>query len=172
MHRWNVIYSYNGILLFGHKKTWSANACYNMCACIFNYISPVLPSVTVWTELPGFSVHGILQARTLEWVAVSFSRGSSRPRKRTQVSCTAGRLFTNSDARCPPFKDVVFSGFSQILKLWQSIWTVSSFLNHSWPEDILLLKKCSAHQFQCVCLCLSREQRALPPPPSPPNKQL
>ena len=41
----------------------------------------------------GSSVHGILQARILEWVAVSFSRGSSRPRDQTQVSCIAGRCF-------------------------------------------------------------------------------
>ena len=43
---------------------------------------------------PGSSVHGILQARILEWVAISFSRGSSQPRDRTWVSCTAGRFFT------------------------------------------------------------------------------
>ena len=42
---------------------------------------------------PGSSVHGILQARILEWVAISFSKGSSRPRDRTQVSCIAGRCF-------------------------------------------------------------------------------
>ena len=42
---------------------------------------------------PGSSVHRILQARILEWVAISFSRGSSRPRDRTQVSCIAGRRF-------------------------------------------------------------------------------
>ena len=36
-------------------------------------------------SLPGFSVHRILQARILEWVAISFSRGSSRPRDRTQT---------------------------------------------------------------------------------------
>ena len=42
---------------------------------------------------PGFSVHEILQARTLEWVAISFSKGSSWPRDRTQVSCIAGRGF-------------------------------------------------------------------------------
>ena len=44
---------------------------------------------------PGFCVHEIFQARILEWVAISFSRGSSRPKDRTQVSCTAGRFFTN-----------------------------------------------------------------------------
>ena len=43
--------------------------------------------------LPGSSVHGILQARLLEWVAISFSRRSSRPRDRTQVSHIAGRRF-------------------------------------------------------------------------------
>ena len=41
----------------------------------------------------GFSVHGILQARILEWVAISFSRGSSRPRDWTQVAHIAGRRF-------------------------------------------------------------------------------
>ena len=42
---------------------------------------------------PGSSVHGILQARILEWVAISFSRGSSQARDRTQVSRIAGRRF-------------------------------------------------------------------------------
>ena len=45
-------------------------------------------------SLPGSAVHGIFQASVLEWVAISFSRGSSWPRDRTQVSCTAGRGFT------------------------------------------------------------------------------
>ena len=40
-------------------------------------------------------VHGILQARVLEWVAISFSRGSSQLRTQTQVSCIAGRFFTD-----------------------------------------------------------------------------
>ena len=42
---------------------------------------------------PDSSVHGILQGRTLEWVAISFSRRSSQPRDQTQVSCIAGRCF-------------------------------------------------------------------------------
>ena len=44
---------------------------------------------------PGSSVHGILQARTLEWVALPSSEGSSGPRDWTQVSSTAGRFFTS-----------------------------------------------------------------------------
>ena len=42
-----------------------------------------------------YRVHGILQARILEWVAFPFSRGSSQPRELTQVSCIAGRFFTS-----------------------------------------------------------------------------
>ena len=42
---------------------------------------------------PGSSVHGILQARILEWVSVSFFKGPSRPRNRTQVSSLADSFF-------------------------------------------------------------------------------
>ena len=50
---------------------------------------------------PGSSVRGILQARVLEWVAISYSRGSSRPRDRAaHVSYSAGGLFTSE----PPGK--------------------------------------------------------------------
>ena len=50
-------------------------------------------------NLLGFSVHGILQARILEWIAISFSRGSSQPRDRTQVSRIGGRCFNLSATR-------------------------------------------------------------------------
>jgi len=43
---------------------------------------------------PGSSVHGISQARVLEWVAISFFRGSSRPRVQTHIFCLAGGFFT------------------------------------------------------------------------------
>ena len=45
-------------------------------------------------NLPGSSVHGILHARILEWVAMPSSRGSSWPRNWTPVSCIAGKFFT------------------------------------------------------------------------------
>ena len=47
---------------------------------------------------PVSSVHGILQARILEWVAILFSRGFSQPRDQTLVSCTGGRFFTTEPA--------------------------------------------------------------------------
>ena len=46
-------------------------------------------------DLLDYTVHGILQARILEWVAFSFSRGSSQPRYQIQVSCIAGEFFTS-----------------------------------------------------------------------------
>ena len=54
-------------------------------------------------SLPGSSVHGIFQARILEWVAISFSRRSSRFRDWTRVSRTAGRLSTVWATREAPF---------------------------------------------------------------------
>ena len=53
---------------------------------------PILCDPMDWS-LPGSSIHGIFQARVLEWVAISFSRGSSQPRDRTQVSRIRGRRF-------------------------------------------------------------------------------
>ena len=44
-------------------------------------------------SLPGSSIHGILQARILEWVAISYSRGSSQPRDQTRISYIASRFF-------------------------------------------------------------------------------
>ena len=44
-------------------------------------------------SLPGSSVHGILQTRMLEWIAIPFSRGSSQPRDQTWISCIAGGFF-------------------------------------------------------------------------------
>ena len=51
---------------------------------------------------PGSSVHEIFQARVLEWVAISFSKGSSQPRDWTQVPCTASRFFIDLATREAP----------------------------------------------------------------------
>ena len=94
---------------------------------------------------PGPSVHGIFQARVLEWVAISFSRGSSQPRDWTQVSCIAGRRFTIWSTReelqgifltnnhipfCEPREaniytnTCVLSHFSHVY-LFSTLWTVA-----------------------------------------------
>ena len=46
-------------------------------------------------DLMDYTVHGILQARIMEWVAFPFSRGSSQPRDRSQNSCIADGFFTS-----------------------------------------------------------------------------
>ena len=57
-------------------------------------------------NLPGSSVHGILQVRILEWVAISFSKGSSQPGNWTWVSRIVGRFFTNWATREAPQLDM------------------------------------------------------------------
>ena len=67
---------------------------YIHCVCVW-----VIQSCPTFCDpmdysMPGSSVHGILQARILEWVALPFSRGSSWPRDWSQVSHTGDRFFT------------------------------------------------------------------------------
>ena len=70
---------------------------------------------TLWTQ-PGSSVHGVSQARILEWVAISFSRESSRPRDWTQGSCIAGGF----SAAEPPGKPLytLITGCLQLTPFW------------------------------------------------------
>ena len=63
---------------------------------------------TMDCSLPGFSIHGIFQARVLEWGAISFSRGPSWPRDRTRVSRIAGRRFTLWATREAPQTDLLY----------------------------------------------------------------
>ena len=95
--RWlNMIFDHHthaegkGLVLWN----WAANRLYisgtetmqvsESRSVVSNYLCP-----------PWIVVHGILQVRILEWVALTLSRGSSQPRDRTQVSCIAGGLFTS-----------------------------------------------------------------------------
>ena len=75
-------------------------------------------------SLPGSSVHGILQARILEWVAISFSRGSSWLRDQTQVSRIAGRCLTLWTTREAPTSDsgVKNSPVVQGTRVWPLVW--------------------------------------------------
>ena len=71
----------------------------------------------------GPSVHGIFQARILEQVAISFSRGSSQPRDWTQISCIAGRFFTVRATK-ETLISYVLSHFSR-LQLLATLWTIA-----------------------------------------------
>ena len=65
--------------------------------CVFVLVAQSFPTLCVPMDYspPGSSVHGTFQARIQEWVAISFSRGSSGPRDQTQISCIAGGLNCN-----------------------------------------------------------------------------
>ena len=64
----------------------------------FAWLKVKVKLLSLWDPMdcssPGSSVHGIFQARVLEWVAFSFSRGSSQLRDQTLVSCIICRCFT------------------------------------------------------------------------------
>ena len=68
---------------------------YFVCVCVCEVVQSCLTLCDhVDYSLPCSSIHGIFQERVLGWVAISFSRGSSWPRDRTQFSHTASRCFT------------------------------------------------------------------------------
>ena len=91
------------------------------------------PSDSMDCSLPGSSIHGILQARILEQIAVPFSRGSSQPREWTWVSHTAGRFFTIWATREAHY----FLGY--LITHWM-------YLNHCWVSLCL-----GSHTFKFAC---------------------
>ena len=86
----------------------------------------------------GSSVHGVFQVRILKWIAISFSRGSSQPKNRTQVSCIAGRFFTNWAMR-----------EGRIVTI---LWWFLLYINMNWPQ---------------VYMCPTKSWTPLPPPSLP-----
>ena len=76
-------------------KLWNMNEGLSAYSVWMSEVSQSCPTLCdpLNCSLPGYSVHGILQARILEWVAISFSRGSSWSRDQTWVSCVTGRRF-------------------------------------------------------------------------------
>ena len=86
--------------------------------------------------LSGSSVHGILQARILEWVAIPFSRASSQPRDRTQLFYTAGIFFTvwaTREAHCYPYLCFVYWMVS-LLKMEPCL--ILSTYQNAWPRGV------------------------------------
>ena len=104
IHLYKVMSSYFSKFyahLYSYQHSWVpsntiAQIFVNMIVrvCVRCSASPTLCNPVNFSP-PCSSIHGIFQARVLEWVAISFSRRSSGPRDWTQVSCTAGRFFTH-----------------------------------------------------------------------------
>ena len=77
---------------------YETSVCVCVCVCVCARAKSLHLCLTLCNpmdcSLPGSSIYGIFQARVLEWIAISFSRGSSRPRNGTWVSRIVGRRFT------------------------------------------------------------------------------
>ena len=107
--------------------------------------------------LPGYSIHGIFQARILEWVALFSSRGSSPPRDQNHlscVSCIAGGFLTHWAIREVPQKSVRktvtkrpinLSSDNRILILLMAIVYHSAYDQMLSPSPTLTFAQCSAH---------------------------
>ena len=94
-----------------------------------------------------YRVHGILQARILEWIAFPFSRGSSQPRNCTQVSCIAGGFFTNFATR---EAQEIWYKCTQTQILW--------FLRILWILEVCVLKiNTPLIPEDAVIFCLERQ---------------
>ena len=110
---------------FFNKLEFSCFTMFCFCACMLSHFSCVWRSVTLWTvAFQAPLVHGILQARILEWVALPPSRGSSQPRDWTPVSCIAGQFFTDWAPRKP----------------WDSCWLIKSILNQTNTDFSINIK--------------------------------
>ena len=106
-----TVFYFTILYWFCHTLTWIRHGCtwvlgwcflndlHARCSCAQSLQSSPTLCSSVDCSPPGSSIHGILQARILEWVAISFSRRSSWPRDRTWVSLTVDRLFIISASR-------------------------------------------------------------------------
>ena len=91
---------------------------------------------------PGSSLHGILQARTLEWVAMPSSRGSSWLRNQTcvsRLSCTAPGFFTPEPQGKPWWTAIALSSFSELLIL-KNFLSFVMCLTHGWFQILCIFK--------------------------------
>ena len=108
---------------------------------------------------PGPSVHKILQTTILEWVTISFSRGSSQPRNGTQISCIAGRVFffffflqADSLPSEPPGK--LITGFEErklTVMLWatyREVWGSLGAESGLWPTASKKTLPCSYNDME------------------------
>ena len=90
-------------------------------------------------SLPGSSVHGILQARILEWVSMPYSRGSFQPRDLTHISHITSRLFTLWATRKSldilQLKNTLTKYLTDNLKSFQGHWNKESLRNCSSQEE-------------------------------------
>ena len=91
---WNCVAQWFSTFFFSAlthaEKIYMKNACWCFCCLVAELCLTLCDPMD--SNLSGSSVHGMFQERILEWVAISFSRGSSQPRDQTHISCTGKRI--------------------------------------------------------------------------------
>ena len=92
------------------------------------------------SSLPGSSDHGILQLRILEWVAIPFSRGSSRWRDWTWVSCIASRFFTIWATRISYFQGFRVITVFKLNQAKEASWLASTLISDFQPPELWGIK--------------------------------
>ena len=125
----------NSILLANFNHTIQCyQLCVGVCGCSIFQSCPTLCNPADCSP-PGSSVHGILQVRMLEWLAISFSRGASQPRDGNCVSCNsfiAGGFFTAE----PPGKPIISYSHQVIQQIFR---TYSSYTENVYTVISLSL---------------------------------
>ena len=119
---------------------------------------------TLWdlmdSSQPGSSVHGIFQARILDRVAISYSKGSSCHKDRTRVSCLTGRFFTTEPPGKPlwnaKFSILVKYSLSDFLCVSERLLSLVAWYAVSWrPWFYILFLETSPSLFLCLYLRVS-----------------
>ena len=93
---------------------------------------------------PGSCVLGTLQARVLKWVVISFSNGSSWPRDRPRVSCTAGGFFIVWATGKPSHLGNTYQNKDELLlhSRWVCVWLLSVMRDTLWPHRLAYQTLC------------------------------
>ena len=98
-----LLNKYPGVGFLDHR------VCVCVCVCVLVAQSCLTLCDPMDCSPPGSSVHGILQARILEWVAISLSRESSWPRDQTCISCIGRQILDHWSARRPHWRKMVIT---------------------------------------------------------------
>ena len=135
--------------------------------CLVAKLSPIIWDLMDYSP-PGSSVHRTFQARILEWVAISFSRGSSQPKDWTRISCNGGQILYHGATREAQFS-LQFSSLQSLshVRLFATPWITArqaslSITNSRSSRKLTSIKSVMPSSHLILC----RPLRLLPPNPS------